>query len=834
MRGLLLSLAFVRAVVACGAVAVGENVLLNGRFDADQVEKPPYWTFGHGGDVSTCLPDKGPNGMPALRFGSGGSENVVGLYQYGLALATNGLYRIRLNYRCSDLKCRQFKAGLIAGSWHAESLQQLPVGDGEWQSCDFTVRAPFYGPANVHAFLLYVNGMESGAIEFADASLSPADAKTASETSTSMLVAAAKEFRLVPLAPRLDELLRSRPVIAFRAFGELPEGVRDGDCELTFDFGKGKTFRTRLTRDVIRVKVPNVGEGGRLTARASVPAGTFLFERTYDYSFLPDVKSGEGVRLNNLVSELLNEPAPKGAAAFTFGARRRAWHFISAPGRACVDGKEVIPADSATHETLRLLPAGDHELTLESPAAGRVVVRRMVEVLNDTFCYNSYVPENGKYDLAWHRRHGWDSVTTFNSWRIAPENVAAAQADGKLVLGNVITRNLTTDDDLLERLAKDAVMSRGNYSGATADEQYLYKSDIMNHYLKSYWRFRSPLGRVLYNWVVGLPTVDGVDHDLLSASLNGNGGTGKVLYEMYCGTRPTETEARAYLEDRMRTTVRKYRAFCPHIDSRMGIIFGNYVQVPILSLAHDPEVDYKYYLDMQWNLLANDPEFADIGCAGYWGMNYADEEMARWSFMLTRHYCVEGKKTMLSDKYGLRHNPGHLLNGDFMRGFDAWKTVGPVTLDRQRGLGAKCQRRWGEKGAVGDDFALFRAPSAGVAGVSQRVRGLVPGRCYQFRFCSVDVGNLRTGNPIGPEDHRDLGISVSLGDGAERVDRLSWRYERKNSWKGKPFPTYVNYDRIVFRATAPETEIALGNANVREGDSIAVNYVSVLPYVEEK
>ena len=36
--------------------------------------------------------------------------------------------------------------------------------------------------------------------------------------------------------------------------------------------------------------------------------------------------------------------------------------------------------------------------------------------------------------------------------------------------------------------------------------------------------------------------------------------------------------------------------------------------------------------------------------------------------MLTRHYCVEGKKTMLSDEYGFTYDPHHIVNGDFIDG----------------------------------------------------------------------------------------------------------------------------------------------------------------------
>ena len=56
--------------------------------------------------------------------------------------------------------------------------------------------------------------------------------------------------------------------------------------------------------------------------------------------------------------------------------------------------------------------------------------------------------------------------------------------------------------------------------------------------------------------------------------------------------------------------------------------------MPILSKAQHPEVDCKYYLDMQMNFAANDPVCRDIGLIGHWGSYYADDELHRWSFAL--------------------------------------------------------------------------------------------------------------------------------------------------------------------------------------------------------
>ena len=110
----------------------------------------------------------------------------------------------------------------------------------------------------------------------------------------------------------------------------------------------------------------------------------------------------------------------------------------------------------------------------------------------------------------------------------------------------------------------------------------------------------------------------------------------------------------------------------PNAARSVGLILGNFNQLPIICAVHHPEVDYKHYLDMQLNYMATDPVFEGLGCTGYWGSYYGDHEMHRWSMALLRHYCVEGRTDMLSDHYGFSYCPGLLKNGDFRGSFDGW------------------------------------------------------------------------------------------------------------------------------------------------------------------
>ena len=244
-------------------------------------------------------------------------------------------------------------------------------------------------------------------------------------------------------------------------------------------------------------------------------------------------------------------------------------------------------------------------------------------------------------------------------------------------------------------LQKAAGLNEPCYDGVTCDEQFFGQPDVLSSYMEGLRAYPNPKDRLIYTWIVGKPGTPGVDHDFLRASADASRGRGRVMFEAYCRTRATEEQARAYMDDYVTDTLRRYDAWCPGIAPSVGIAFGDFNQVPILSLAHHPEVDFKYYLDMQLNLVATSPAFEGLGCTGYWGSYYADHELHRWAMRLLRHYCVEGRTDMLSAQYGYRYLPGTVANGDFRGTLDGWTATGdgfaqglrlprPEPLGRQR------------------------------------------------------------------------------------------------------------------------------------------------------
>ncbi|MPM98636.1 hypothetical protein SDC9_145824 [bioreactor metagenome] len=253
-----------------------------------------------------------------------------------------------------------------------------------------------------------------------------------------------------------------------------------------------------------------------------------------------------------------------------------------------------------------------------------------------------------------------------------------------------------------------------------------------------------------------------------------------------------------------------------------------------------PEVDYKYYLDLQLHAIVNNPTCLDLGLVGYWGGNYCQEDMQRWCLELLRHYFIDGSKDMLSTRYGYTYRPGILSNGDFLRDLASWEALPAepeaIRQDKVKDHGYLMQCRWGKtQSAQGDiyngDAAMVMVKSARGANVlRQKMVNLVPGQPYMLQFVvgSYDDAVNKVNNP------RRYGLDAVL-DPAEAgirsqgifVDR---RAKHRYSEDGKF--SRANLHRIVFVPKGKEVMLTLTDAANTEkpGSALMVNFVQVKPY----
>jgi hypothetical protein len=826
------------------AVAAGENLLINGAFDAEQVDFPEFWSPSSSKNV-LYLRTGGPEGKKAALVlkSDGTAAGEASARQQGLTLVAGGTYKLSAFIRTKGFKSRN--AGLIVhnSGWINDiGLKTFPA-DSEWTFLEKTF-VLFPSKGNEYGVALFAVGL-TGEIAFADVRLE-AVSEDALKGSTSQM-ALVKVPRLIPIQPLLNQIPAVRPELTFKFYGTLSGRPDAYECQLTVDGNRipQQTFPLQAGKVTVKLAGLPCGNYALQALLRQRETQEKVLEVRYPFSLVGvPVFDSRAIRpLNNLVSELISQPVKADAApqTFTFANPRDGWVFMALEAGSptpdltvVIDGCEtVITASTDRLEAFRELTMGEHRVAVSGCTAGaRLLVRSVPEIFDYPPCANSQVKENGPYDWAFMKRHILPAVTTLNGGRLPGDAQPEAKARGLKWLANFNVAPVDNPSNVRERMEKHAGMTQPQYDGFTSDELFFGRATIDN-YTQALWGLHNPENRLIYTWIVGKPGISSLHTDFISASLNVSQGRGRLLFEAYCHPQPNEELAAAYLDNMIGETMRRFNAFFPNAAAGTGIIFGNFNQIPIISLEHDPAVDFKYFLDMQVNLIANSPDFKNLATTGYWGTYYGDEELARWSFKLMRHYAVEGNREMLSARFGFTYHPAFLANGDFAEGLKGW-TVSPaaegaVRTETLAGYGKNSQGRWGA-GKAGDTVCVMTRQSAATNRISQTVHGLKVGKAYCLQFVTADRTDV-TGKKYNP---RQFGVNVEL-EGVERIAGKSFvhvdrrkggRYEHNDN------VAKINLNRIVFRAASPAQVVAFSDAAAAPGEELMVNFIQLKPYLE--
>jgi len=244
--------------------------------------------------------------------------------------------------------------------------------------------------------------------------------------------------------------------------------------------------------------------------------------------------------------------------------------------------------------------------------------------------------------------------------------------------------------------------------------------------------------------------------------------------------------------------------------------------LPKIMLQHHPEVNFKYHLDLQLNEIVNNPSFEGVRALGFYGCHAADEETFRWCFKLMRHYIFEGRRDMLSHRYGYRYLSGHVKNSDFEEGFKDWQVTGPARMENLPGYGRDYQFRYVAPTGRGDNFVLMHRTDKEFCTVSQKVTGLQKGKLYQLYFFAADYDLILNHDPKAVK----LPFDAVLQD-AEIIRHDCGTAIFYNGDKPKP-----NYHRIIFRAGAENMELKFSNEKAAPDSRMMLNYISLHPYFE--
>lgn len=832
---------------ADGAVGKGENLLLNGALEADQVEWPSGWRRNRVSAL-TYQASGGPDGRGCVSFLAKSKDEIsdeIGTWQTGYSLAPDGKYKISALVRTRGFSGRQGAVAVIneQSGAHAGMVELPRDTGGKW----VRLEKVFSPPGKDDSTYTVVAKAERfiGALDVTDIRLEAVDAVALAKTKRLAILAAQYDLRVLPFSPVLGRIPRHTPEVEFRAFGNLPGGVRAQDCEVTLGRdGCGEISRTPLAmKGGMRLKLPcpsSVTQGW-FTVSIVKRDGKQLFSERWRYK-LRDVPRDlpEGKTLNNLCHELVRAsyPVRSGVAKYRFAMSRDGWAFIKAGGGGDVTvrldgGKTVIDPSVPRGETFRYLEAGWHSIEVTGAVSrlSDVVVRRIAEIFNYSPCSACRVPEYGPYDWDFCEKYVFPAMTMANGGGIK-DRFKGFRERGYRRLGSIGTVGVTAEK-LIKKLTQAEWFARDGYNGLTCDEQNFALAKDTYEFasgLSGYEKKRKPKHNI-YAWVYGKPSAPGIDEMFFANCVNIGLGGGRVLYESYCRTWPTENDAVAFFKTRLVDSIARYKAIYPIAPASTGVILGNFNLAPIISIHHHPEVDFKRHLDLQVHMLATNPVFDGIGIVGYWGSGMTDEEIHRWSFALMRHYVVEGRTDSLSDRLGFKYLPNHILNGDFRGSMEPWRSEGGAKVDNIKNFVKTCQNRWG--GSVEDYFAALPRGEKTVAVLKQTAKSLVPGRMYRLKYITFDVKDVRA-KRFNP---RKFGITASVGNGAKVDPALTWTHvdrREKGMYAHNNNCARVNLSQIVFTATKPETEIVFSNEAAAPGEELGINYISLHPYYPAK
>ena len=315
----------------------------------------------------------------------------------------------------------------------------------------------------------------------------------------------------------------------------------------------------------------------------------------------------------------------------------------------------------------------------------------------------------------------------------------------------------------------------------------------------------------------------------------------KIAWEVCLAERPTAEETRKHFETEVRKMMQGWESIIPDFASHLIFVLG-ILCAPPESLNVDPHVDYKVFLDMQYQQLATAPEYAGLYGIMVYKSRYADEESVRWCGRLFRHYGIEGNTDLLSDRYGYRYRLDHIKNGDFDNGLDGWSVSaaepGSMEVVEAEGVGHLIGRYAAPEG-TGDRFLRMRRSAKAPNVLSQEIRNLRPGRQYALKLMVTDHHNVLQGK-IQPES---FGLSVKIGNvypiPGKSITAGHTGIYPVGPFEGKGNGPWYNNHRWVFIAKEPTAQLVLSDwAGEQEpggpvGQELIMNFIEVQPYFEE-
>ncbi len=454
---------------------------------------------------------------------------------------------------------------------------------------------------------------------------------------------------------------------------------------------------------------------------------------------------------NNFSSELLSPFSGQGPVEFT--NPRPGWVFFKngkTSGELSLEGVETRKVKLINGEGFAELPAGRYRVSGMAPAG--LTVRTTPALLFYFFAGDFEQPLVPGLTITEDKKYGRIGMYIYH-WKYLREKILpsfnmlltggfhpaldAWRAEGKKI---IVSIPMSTKAENREAAWSKKLTSSRN-DGIIVDEFILPTSDPNK--TGSEFGYTSPgLGfdPVTLNAVraVGLEAQKNHGHFYAWLGVPWNSRTeavkplfealrevdGYILWEAYAFSRNYQKEMKIRLLDRTAGFLQTNpKAFLSILIAPSTMEFSD----------NNAEIDFKVWLDKQLNAMANHADFAGIRGLSLYVAHYTTPEMLRWYAALLRHYALEGRKEMLSDRYGYKLEPGILLNPEWREQLSAWT----VHAAEKNSLGLRSPSEWGFKRGYCPKAETALLSMKKVNGkmntLSQALKNLQPGKLYSLR-----------------------------------------------------------------------------------------------------
>lgn len=555
--------------------------------------------------------------------------------------------------------------------------------------------------------------------------------------------------------------------------------------------------------------------------------------------------------LNNLCWELLNvTPGGSPATVYPFPNPRRGWVYFSTEAEGnltlSVPGAEppVIhdPANGARQQAMRFLPEGEHTVLITGGGALKKLVARSVPTLMfSKIGQNSKITPYGTYDWEFLEK---DILPNTNTQVLGAPSQQQQQLwfdmGGRWIFEDSVFHlqsKETTTQEVYDFLTSLPGMTHPLNHGVILDE---FGQSNEDYYLAWIEASKVVLTDPQYADRMIIPYCGSVMYEYERSkefirTLIEHGSY--FARERYLWEQPSESKAWLSIRKNLADEMPHWEAGIPGATSHMVVALG-YMSQPPESLNVHPTVDFKVFMDMEFQHMATHPSF--FGVAGILEYNaaYCDEENIRWQGRLYRHYALEGNTERLSpNPYMLPH----IQNPDFDKGTDSWTiqwaTPNSVQVRSHEGY-SQIQGRYPAT-QQGDNFLWTRRSSENPNIFSQGIKDLKPDRLYSMKMITADYQDI-TG---GISDEKLLTVSVQLIN-AELLTApdKNFQFVSKSTASLGNFnpgnPAYINYHWYVFRALGETAELVVSDweSNTKPGgpigQEIMYNFIEIQPYLE--